>query len=68
MLKRDGGASMPKLKNKKTTITGILLLVAAVAGGVAQMLSGTGDLNLIVANIMAALTGAGFLAAGDGSL
>ena len=56
------------MRNKKTTIAGILLLVGAVATGVGQLLSGTADFEAVLASIGAAVLGGGLLAAGDGGL
>jgi hypothetical protein len=56
------------MTNKKTTIIGILLLIGAISTGAGELLGGTGDLSDIVGEIMAALTGAGLLAARDGGL
>jgi hypothetical protein len=54
------------LQNKKTTIPGILLIVAGVcAVGAAAM--GVGDMQSAVAGLIAALTGAGFINSQDGS-
>lgn len=53
------------MKNKRTTISGLLLLAGAVliAGG--QLLAGdTPD----IAAVLTALTGVGFLVSGDGGL
>jgi hypothetical protein len=56
------------MKNKKTTIAGILLIVGAVATGASQILSGDADFMTVFASIGAAVTGAGFLNSGDGGL
>jgi hypothetical protein len=56
------------MKNKKTTIAGILLLIGAVATGVAGVMSGTMTATEAMAAVAAALTGAGFLVSGDGGL
>ena len=53
------------MKNKKTTIAGILLLAGAVITVVGQILAGHAP-NLEA--LIAALAGAGLLAAGDGGL
>jgi hypothetical protein len=55
------------MKNKKTTIAGILLLVGAVATGVAQLLSGAADFETVMAAVAAAVTGSGLLLASDGA-
>lgn len=56
------------MKNKKTTILGIMLIAGAVFTGAAQLISGQADFQQVLAAIGAALAGSGFLAAGDGGL
>ena len=56
------------MKNKRTTIIGILLIIGAVAGSAAAVLSGDMTIGAAVTAVMAALGGGGFLASGDGGL
>lgn len=56
------------MKNKKTTISGFLVLAAAALTVIAAMLTG-GDIGeAIQIALLPALAGAGLLGAGDGSL
>ncbi len=54
------------MKNKNTTVIGILMLLGAVATGAAMLMSGQADLATVIAGVIAALGGAGFIATTDG--
>ncbi len=56
------------MKNKKTTIAGILLIVGAVVTGIAGVMAGTLTFTEALVAVGAAVTGGGFLATADGGL
>jgi hypothetical protein len=57
-----------KIRNRKTTAFGILLIIGAICTGGAELLSGEADLQMVITAVMAALGGSGFLVSGDGGL
>jgi hypothetical protein len=56
------------VKNKKTTAAGIIALVGAVCVVAVAFLSGGDVGEAITISLLPALTGLGFLGAGDGGL